>query len=198
MTRTTLVAETSYSVPRMPATPLGVLISYLESWAIFRTMPMTLPDLRSSWVSITVSIPVDSKFSLSMPSVVFSTNRTTGPFWSMNKSTWESLAVRIVDPGLSTWPTFNGSHCPASAYCADPRTLRTTALPTSTACAEVTTNAPTSATAHAVTAEKDPRCFIKVAPGLSVVTKSCGQFRYLQLNVKRNNLRAISARFYPR
>src|SRR5438477_5375374 len=64
---------------------------------------------------------------------------------------------------------------------------RTTALPTSPACAEETTTAPTSATTQAVTIEKLPRCFIKLAPGFFCRDLNRGQFRCLHLNVKRNN-----------
>src|SRR5215472_13488415 len=73
-------AHSTYQVPRMPATPLGILISYLEAEDIFLTLPKIWPAFKSSCVSVTVSAPVLTDVSLSTPRTVFSAIRTT--FWS--------------------------------------------------------------------------------------------------------------------
>src|SRR5437016_4865724 len=89
----------------------------------------------------------------------------------MNRSTCDSLAVRTMEPGLSICPTLNGSQLEPSAYCADPRMERTTALPISPACVEEPAKAPMSATTPTTAFEKLPSCFIKFAPGFFVVTR---------------------------
>src|SRR5260221_7917680 len=48
-------------VPRIPATPLGTLTSYLEAAESLLTFPRMVPSGRFNWTSTTVSAPVSVK-----------------------------------------------------------------------------------------------------------------------------------------
>jgi len=86
-------------VPRIPATPLGILTSYFEPTASFFNSAENAPCFEVHWVSEMVSTPVWStgEFVDAQHSVFKNTN---GVLFSLGLVTYSS---RIDPPGLATW-----------------------------------------------------------------------------------------------
>src|ERR1051325_1952124 len=138
-------------VPRMPATPVGVLISKREAGEVLFTLPMMRPTLTSNWVSVTTSAPVLSKVSLSIPSVVFSTTAMDLPLTPMSNTTAAPAPVLTADPLPRIAPALRGAHAPPVEYSAVPLTDRTVALPCSGAAKADCTTAITAPAATSAT-----------------------------------------------